>query len=62
MSKLFPDGGREKLPMNRREPSAEPGLGRAANCYGQLGVCGGGGIKQHMEMKQSTNQRKDETL
>lgn len=61
MSKLFPDGGREKLPMNRREPSAEPGLGRAANCHGQLGV-GGVGIKQHMEMKQSTNQRKDETL
>lgn len=59
MSKLFPDGGREKLPMNRREPSAEPGLGRAANCHGQLG---GGGIKQHMEMKQNTNQRKDETL
>lgn len=47
--------------MNRREPSAEPGLGRAANCHGQLGV-GGVGIKQHMEMKQSTNQRKDETL
>lgn len=58
MSKLFPDGGREKLPMNRREPSAEPGLGRAANCHGQLGE----GIKQHMEMKQNTNQRKDETL
>lgn len=60
MSKLFPDGGREKLPMNRREPSAEPGLGRAANCHDQLGVRGG--IKQHMEMKQSTNQRKDEIL
>lgn len=58
MSKVFPDGGREKLPMNRRELSAEPGLGRAANCHGQLG----GGIKRHTEMKQNTNQRKDETL
>lgn len=58
MSKLFPDGGREKLPMNRREPSAEPGLGRAANCHGQLG--GGGDKTAHgNETKHKPKKRRD---
>lgn len=58
MSKLFPDGGREKLPMNRREPSAEPGLGRAANCHGQFG--GGGDKTAHGdETKHKPKKRRD---